>query len=149
MVRRVRAYTAIGDRITTLGRRQREIASVLGVSQQTVSKKLRGETAILLSDLEKLGAHYKVPLTYFFEEEPGGPDVVIAWEKIRAQPGALQDLVVLLTRLSPGDVQRVLEIARVVGGSGQDDPTTASANPGIGSSAASRAAENEPPYGRR
>ena len=68
MVRKVRDYTAIGDRITTLGKRQREIAGVLGVSQQTVSKKLRGETAILLSDFEKIAAHYKVPLTYFFEE---------------------------------------------------------------------------------
>jgi transcriptional regulator with XRE-family HTH domain len=147
MVRRVRAYTAIGDRISTLGRRQREIASVLGVSQQTVSKKLRGETAILLSDLEKLGAHYKVPLTYFFEEDPGGPELVIAWEKIRAQPGALQDLVVLLTRLSPGDVQRVLEIARVVGGPGEAGPATTGARPARGAPGSGRAAEGGSPYG--
>ncbi len=141
MVRRVRDYTAIGDRITTLGRRQRQIADVLGVSQQTVSKKLRGETAILLSDLEKLGAHYNVPLTYFFEEEPGRADLAVACEKIRHTPGSIQDLVVLLIQLTPTDVHRVLEIARVVAGSGQAGSETLSANPGI-----SRAAEDRGAY---
>ena len=136
MVRKVRAYTAIGDRITTLGRRQRQIADVLGVSQQTVSKKLRGETAILLSDLQKLGAHYKVPLTYFFQEEPGSPELVIAWEQIRGTPGSLQDLVVLASKLSSTDVHRVLEIARVVAGSGGAEPEAVSG----------RAAEGRPPY---
>jgi transcriptional regulator with XRE-family HTH domain len=136
MVRKVRAYTAIGDRITTLGRRQRQIADVLGVSQQTVSKKLRGETAILLSDLEKLGAHYEVPLTYFFEEAPGSPELVIAWEQIRGTPGSLQDLVVLASKLSSTDVYRVLEIARVVASSGGAEPVAASG----------RAAEGRPPY---
>ena len=136
MVRKVRAYTAIGDRITTLGRRQRQIADVLGVSQQTVSKKLRGETAILLSDLEKLGAHYKVPLTYFFEEAPGSPELVIAWEQIRGTPGSLQDLVVLASKLSSTDVYRVLEIARVVASSGGAEPGAVSG----------RAAEGRPAY---
>ena len=141
MVRKVRAYTAIGDRITTLGKRQREIAGVLRVSQQTVSKKLRGETAILLSDLEKLGAHYKVPLTYFFEETPGPPELVVTWERIRRTPGAIQDLVVLLGELSATDVRRLLEIARVVAGSGHAEPGAISANPGSG-----RAAEDRSEY---
>ena len=52
MARKVKAYTDIGRRIADLGKRQRQIAKVLRVSQQTVSKKLRGETAMLLSDLE-------------------------------------------------------------------------------------------------
>ena len=43
------------------------LADVLGVTQQTISKKLRGETAILVSDLEKLARHYKIHMTYFFE----------------------------------------------------------------------------------
>ena len=144
MVRKVRAYTAIGDRISTLGRRQREIAAVLSVSQQTVSKKLRGETAILLSDLEKLGEHYKVPLTYFFEEEPGSPELVVAWERIRATPGPIQDLVVLLSQLSSGDVRRIHEIARVVASSGHPEPGAISANPGSG-----RAAEDPAAYRRK
>jgi len=143
MVRKVRAYTAIGDRITTLGRRQREIASVLGVSQQTVSKKLRGETAILLSDLEKLGEHYKVPLTYFFEEAPGSPELVIAWEKIRGTPGPIQDLVVLASKLSPDDVHRILEIAHVVAGSGNAESSALGARRGM------LAAEGRPAYPRK
>lgn len=140
MVRKVRDYTAIGDRITTLGKRQREIAGVLGVSQQTVSKKLRGETAILLSDFEKIAAHYKVPLTYFFEEEPGSPELVIAWRRILGTPGSIQDLVVLLGGLSPSDVHRILEIARVIASSDHAEPGALNANPGSGRAAEDRAA---------
>jgi len=63
---RVRAYCRIGRRLAELGR-QRELAKALGVSQQTVSKKLRGETAISLSDLERIAKKYNVPFTWFFE----------------------------------------------------------------------------------
>ncbi len=63
---RIRQYSRIGYRLAELGR-QVDLAKALGLSQQTVSKKLRGETAILLSDLERLAKKYKVPLTWFFE----------------------------------------------------------------------------------
>jgi hypothetical protein len=43
------------------------VLSALGISQQTVSKKLRGETAILLSDLERIAKKFKLPVTWFFE----------------------------------------------------------------------------------
>jgi transcriptional regulator with XRE-family HTH domain len=59
-------YTLYGERISALGR-QIVIAKVLGVSQQTVSKKQLGKLAILLSDLEKLSKKFKVPMTYFVE----------------------------------------------------------------------------------
>ncbi len=65
--RRVKAYVRIGRRLSELGN-QRELAKALGVSQQTVSKKLRGECAILLSDLETLAKKLKKPMTWFFEE---------------------------------------------------------------------------------
>ena len=147
MASNVRAYTEVGKRIAALGKRQKHIARVLGVSQQTVSKKLRGETAILLSDLEKLGAHYKVPLTYFFEETPGPPELVVAWERIRRTPGAIQSLVVLLDRLSPADVQRILEIARVVGTSEPSGPASEAVSANPGPAAGSRAAEEGSPNG--
>ncbi len=52
MARSSRAYTEIGKRIVALGEnRQKNIARVLGMSLESVSKKLRGRTAILLSDL--------------------------------------------------------------------------------------------------
>ena len=113
-IRRVRAYTEIGKRISTLANRQRVLAKVLEVSQQTISKKLRGETAILLSDLEKLGSHYKVPLTYFFEKEASAPAVAKAVEKVKRSPGALQDLVVLLAGLPRSSVEQVLERSRLI-----------------------------------
>ena len=64
--RRIRNYTRIGHRISELGR-QHVLAKAMGISQQTVSKKLRGETAILLADLERIAKKFSVPVTWFFE----------------------------------------------------------------------------------
>lgn len=61
------AYSKYGRRIAALAPTQADIARVLRVSQQTVSKKLRGECAIMVSDLEKLAKHFKVPMIHFFE----------------------------------------------------------------------------------
>jgi len=58
----------LGERIAELGGGQRDIARVLDVSQQTVSKKLRGETQVFVADLEMLAAHYGVHPSYFFED---------------------------------------------------------------------------------
>ena len=63
---RIRQYTRIGHRIAELGR-QADLAKALGLSQQTISKKLRGETAILLADLERIAKKFKLPVTWFFE----------------------------------------------------------------------------------
>ncbi len=64
--RRIRNYSRIGTRIAELGT-QAVIAEAMGISQQTVSKKLRGECAILLADLERLAKKFKIPVTWFFE----------------------------------------------------------------------------------
>ncbi len=64
--RRIRKYNRIGHRIAELGT-QAVVAKALGISQQTVSKKLRGETAILLSDLERIAKKFKLPVIWFFE----------------------------------------------------------------------------------
>ena len=58
------AYSKYGKRISALGL-QREIAKALGLSQQTVSKKLRGVILLTVPDLEKLSKKFKVPMTYF------------------------------------------------------------------------------------
>ena len=114
MARKVRDYTEVGKRITALCGRQRVVARLLKVSQQTVSKKLRGETAILLPDLERLGAHYGIPLTYFFEEGAVAPDLAKAIEKVKKAPGALQDLIVLLSAMSDSSVAQVLALTKVI-----------------------------------
>jgi transcriptional regulator with XRE-family HTH domain len=122
MVRKVRAYTKVGRRIAELGGRQHKIARVLGVSQQTVSKKLRGETAILLSDLETLARHYRVPVSYFVEEEPAPPELVAAWNRVKKAPAPIQELFVLASALPPQAAEKVLAVARVMGkGSGGPD----------------------------
>ena len=63
---RIKAYIRIGRRLAELDKQWR-LAKVLGLTQQTVSKKLRGEVAILLSDLETLARKYRKPMTWFFE----------------------------------------------------------------------------------
>ena len=65
-LRRHRPYTKYGDRIAALGV-QREIAGALGVTQQTVSKKLQGQTVLTVPDLEKLSKKFNLPMTYFVE----------------------------------------------------------------------------------
>jgi transcriptional regulator with XRE-family HTH domain len=114
-MRITRDYTEVGRRIAALGKRQTNIARSLGVSQQTVSKKLRGECAILLSDLEMLSKVYGVPLTYFFEEkDPWAPELAAALERVRSERGLLQDLVVLASKLRPSDQEKLLAITRTL-----------------------------------
>ena len=108
MARKIRAYTAVGKRIASLGKRQHAIAKALKISQQTVSKKLRGETAILLSDFEKLAKYYSVPVTYFFEPEDLSPAVSNALEAIRNKPGPHQELATAIGKLSAKAAQKLL-----------------------------------------
>ena len=108
MARKIRAYTAVGKRIASLGNRQRLLAKVLRISQQTISKKLRGETAILLSDLQKLAKHYKVPLTFFFEPEEMSPATSAALDSIRKQPGPHHELAEHVGKLSGRAAQKLL-----------------------------------------
>lgn len=86
---------------------------MLGVAQQTVSKKLRGKTAIFLSDLQRLAENYGVPLTYFFEEGKGNPRLAAAIERIHANPGPHQELVILASELPLPRAERLLQIARL------------------------------------
>ena len=108
MARKIRAYTAVGKRIASLGKRQHAIAKALKISQQTVSKKLRGETAILLSDFEKLAKYYKVSVTYFFEPEDMSPVVSNALETIRKKSGAHHDLAKAISKLSGKAAEKLL-----------------------------------------
>ena len=108
MARKIRAYTAIGKRIASVGKRQVAIAKALKISQQTVSKKLRGETAILLSDLEKLAKYYKVPVTYFFEPEDMNPVISNALEAICSKAGPHHELAKAIVKLSGKAAEKLL-----------------------------------------
>ena len=114
MARKLRAYTEIGKRIAALGKRQKHIARVLGIEQNAVSNRLRGKSAIPVSELEKLSKAYKVPMTYFFEEECGNPVLAAALERILSKDDRLQDLVVLASKLQPSDQKKLLEIAKTL-----------------------------------
>ena len=104
-------YTRLGTRIAALAEGQDELADVLDMSQQSVSKKLRGKVGILVSELERLSAHYRVPMVYFFGENGKelvrGPEVLAAFERAK-RGGALQEMVVLLSELPSSTVKELL-----------------------------------------
>jgi len=116
--RRVSAYTRIGERIATLSRgRQLELSEVLGISQQSVSKKLRGTRPILVSDLEKLSKHYNVSLTYFFEDPEHSempPELATACARAKESSGPFRDIVVRLSKLPDPVLEYVAPIISAV-----------------------------------
>ena len=50
---------------------QKEAAKLLGVSQVTLSRYERGERNLQVHTAKKLAKIYKVPWTYFYEEDDG------------------------------------------------------------------------------
>ena len=108
-LRRHRPYTSYGERIAALGT-QREIAKAMGLSQQTVSKKLQGETSIALHDLVKVADYFDVPPAYFLDGS-GDPEMSRVEERVREKPGPLRDLALLACSLSHGDQEKLLAVA--------------------------------------
>jgi len=82
MGRKHNKYTDLGAKIASLAKNQVEIATVLDLTQQSVSGKLQGKIAVLLSDLEKLAEHYDVPLLYFVEESIETADAAREAQKV-------------------------------------------------------------------
>lgn len=70
--RKVADYTNIGTKIASLGT-QVEVGTALSLSQQTVSKKLRGEVGIFLADIEELALQFNKTVTWFFQGYDGWP----------------------------------------------------------------------------
>ena len=132
MAGKIRAYTQIGKRIAALAGRQQDIAEILGVTQQSISKKLRGDTAILVADLERLAEHFSVPLTYFFEDKPARPELMKAFESVRRRPWPLQELVILLSVMSDASTQVILDRAKVMlpkGAAQEEEPSMVAEDP--------------------
>jgi transcriptional regulator with XRE-family HTH domain len=151
---RKKLYTTLGARIAALADGQDELANVLRVSQQSVSKKLRGKVGILVSELERLSAHYRVPMVYFFEEngeEPARrPEALAAFERA-GQPGALREMVMLLSGLPSSTVKELLAEVKASLHDRKARPGRGHGRaPGrAGSRLAGAAAEEPPSYGER
>jgi transcriptional regulator with XRE-family HTH domain len=69
MARKIRNYSLVGRKIAALGVRQVDLAKVLRVSQQTISKKMRGEVVTTVRDLRTLAKKFKKPLCFFVMED--------------------------------------------------------------------------------
>ena len=93
MSRRSKRYTELGRKIAELAQNQAELARVLGLSQQSISGKLRGRIGITIKDLEKLSKHYDVSIFYFVSESTVSPDLARTLESILTGPQELHSLV--------------------------------------------------------
>ncbi len=78
---------------------QGDIAKVLGLTQQSVSGKLRGNIVISLEELKRLAAHYQVPLSYFFLDQDVAPSMLAAWDRLAAGPVEVQQALALASQL--------------------------------------------------
>jgi transcriptional regulator with XRE-family HTH domain len=105
MARLIRAYTALGTRINEVGKRQQIIADAMGISQQTVSKKLRGETAVLVRDLEKLADHFELPMSYWFDGD-GLPPATTRAIRTLTDSKTHTAAALILADLSAADAER-------------------------------------------
>lgn len=47
---------------------QRDLATLLGITTQSVGFKLNGHTQFKVDEIEKIAEHYKVKVGYFFED---------------------------------------------------------------------------------
>lgn len=84
--RRSAKYTPMGRKIAELSRNQAEIASILGLTQQSISGKFTGKIAITIRDMEKLSAHFKVPMIYFVSPAEVTVEAARAYMQILAGP---------------------------------------------------------------
>jgi transcriptional regulator with XRE-family HTH domain len=108
-----RAYCKVGERIASLAKNQTELARVLGLCQQTISTKLRGDSAILVSDLERLARHYGVPTTFFVEEPDELPKPVGYRDFADMSPEA-REVVLLVSGLPEDSVRNILAMAQLL-----------------------------------
>ena len=109
-----RRYTPLGNRIAELGGTQTALAKAMKISQQTISKKMRGEVAIAVSDLEKLAKHFKVPMTYFFAAEGLDGSILAAFHAmVKAKPQEV-DAILDAFRTNPDIITHLSHIAHAM-----------------------------------
>ena len=100
--RRIKAYGDLGTKIMQCFKTQYELANVMGISQQTTSKKLRGEIVFTLVDLEKIAKHLSVPVAAFFTTDTLEESKLFTWLKKNPKILAgLQNVKAARCKLSP------------------------------------------------
>ena len=114
MARKSHAYTNMGSRVAQLAKNQEEIADVLGLTQQSVSGKLRGDISFSLDDLSLLSKRFGVPVTYFFALEDIDQRLLDAWNKILEGPEELRAAFELASSLPREFSIQLLTIARAM-----------------------------------
>lgn len=65
-------YSKIRVLVNNKRLKQKELAEILGVTPHGVTYKFEKES-MTVSDLEKLAEYFSVPISYFFDLEPGLP----------------------------------------------------------------------------
>lgn len=99
MPRKPGEYTELGRKIARLASSQNELAEILGLTQQSISGKLRGRIAISIDDLRSLAEHYAVPITYFFVPEGVSAKTVESLEALAQCSPDLQEAIMIASDL--------------------------------------------------
>lgn len=99
MARKPEKYPALGKKIARLARSQIEIARLLGLTQQSISGKLRGQIAISIEDLRRIAEQYKVPLTFFFAPEGVSAKTLESVERMVHCSPALREAIMIASDL--------------------------------------------------
>lgn len=108
-------YTKLGKRMVALsGGQQRALAQVLNISQQSISKKLKGNSAIQVSDLEKLSSHYDVPMSYFFGDGSMPPELRVACARAEGNDGVFRGMVIELSIMPEEWLQKIDQFIRAM-----------------------------------
>lgn len=114
MIRKNRRYTQLGRKIAGLAKTQAELSTILGLTQQSVSGKLRGRIAITLRDLETLSGHYDVPMLYFLTPEEVSLDKVRTLELFLAAPTNVSELLEIASAMPKSITSQLVKVAHAL-----------------------------------
>jgi transcriptional regulator with XRE-family HTH domain len=114
MARRGSRYTDLGRKVSDLSANQSELATVLELTQQSISGKLTGKIAVTLKDLEILCKHYNVPMLYFFTPHEVTLEMSRAWGKVLAGPPELHQTVAIASQFPEPFQKQLLRTVQAI-----------------------------------
>ena len=114
MTRKKKQYTQLGRKIAGLAKNQAELSKVLGLTQQSISGKLRGHIACTMRDLETLSGHYDVPMLYFLTPEGVSPDKARTLEHFLAAPTNVSELLEIASTMPEPITSQLVKVARAL-----------------------------------